>query len=326
MSEEPASVRRILVADLGGTYCRFAQFRLEASGGLRLVSGTRLETAHIHSQDELFVALEESEIGLPSAEADAVVFAVPGAVVGRHIHFANIPWELELDVLDKAFGVGRVSCINDFLAQALGSRTEAAAKAVEIQPGQWCQDRIQAVIGAGTGCGMAALIPLKHGGVKPLASEGGQTAAKFIDPVEQAFARYLCQATGESYVRVDTVLSGSGLAHLHRFLTDENLAPAEVAAQLSPEARTTEMFARFYGRAARDYALTVLADGGLCISGGVAAKNPELVQHEAFCREFRDSPTYGEFLAAIPIRLVRNEHTGLYGAARYGADRLPPLA
>jgi len=326
MTEKSEAIRRILVADLGGTYCRFAQFRLDASGGLRLVCGTRLETVLIRSQAELLAALDEADLGLSVGQADAVVFAVPGAVVGRRVRFANIPWELDLDAFDATFGPDRVTCVNDFLAQALGCRTEAAVKAMDVRPGEWRQDCVQAVIGAGTGCGMAALLPLPEGGVLPLPSEGGQTAAKFFDPVEQAFAQYLCRLTGERYVRGDTVLSGSGLAHLHCFLTGEDLDPVAVAARLTANCRTTELFARFYGRAVRDYALTVLATGGIFISGGVAAKNPDLVLHPEFSREFLGSPTYGDLLASIPIRLVRNEHTGLFGAARYAANRLPPLA
>ena len=144
--------------------------------------------------------------------------------------------------------------------------------------------------------------------------------------MEQAFARYLRRVTGEPYVRLDSVLSGSGLAHLHCFLTGEHRTPAEVGATLTRESRTAALFARFYGRAARDFALSVLPSGGLFVCGGVAAKNPLLVTHPEFDREFRLSPTYGDFLDAIPVRLVRNENTGLFGAARHGASLLPPVS
>lgn len=125
-------------------------------------------------------------------------------------------------------------------------------------------------------------------------------------------------------MRCDTVLSGSGLARLHAFLTGERLSPAEVGARLTADSPTTALFARLYGRAARDHALTMVAAGGLYVCGGVAAKNPLLVTHPEFSREFLASPTYGEFLSNIPVRLVRNEDTGLFGAARHARTLLPP--
>jgi glucokinase len=66
----------------------------------------------------------------------------------------------------------------------------------------------------------------------------------------------------------------------------------------------------------------VLATGGVYISGGVAAKNPLLVTHPEFAREFRNSPTYGDLLKTIAVRLVRDEQTGLFGAAWVAAHLL----
>jgi glucokinase len=320
---------RILAADIGGTHCRFAHFSLDEAGRLRLVAKASRQTASLGSQAGLLAALAESGLDLrpgPSGNVDAAVFAVPGAVIGRRIHFANIDWPLDLDALEAAFGPGKVACINDFTGQALGCLTDAADGAVEVRPGAMHPGRVRAVIGAGTGLGMAALVPLPGGGLLPLPSEGGQTAARFYDLVEQAFARYLCRLTGEHYPRYDTVLSGSGLVRLHRFLTGEELSPAALGPRLTPESRTTALFARFYGRAVRDYVLTVLAAGGVYLCGGVAAKNPGLVTHPEFSREFLDSPTYGELLATIPVRLVCNADTGLFGAARQALTMLPPIS
>jgi glucokinase len=324
LSEATATSRNILAADLGGTHCRFARFTQDDDGWLTLRTTACLATASLGSSAGMLAALAEADLGLSPETVDAAVFAVPGAVVGRRIRFANIDWLLDQDEIEVAFGPGRVACVNDFLAQALGCGTVATATAERIRPGEMDQDRIQAVIGAGTGLGHAALLPLPGGEVLPMACEKGQTAMSFGDPVEQAFARYLGRLTGEGYARLDSVLSGSGLARLHCFLTGEHLTAAEVGARLTPESRTTALFARFYGRAARDFALTVLPAGGLYLCGGVAANNPLLVRHPEFTREFLDSPTYGGFLASIPVRLVRNENTGLFGAARYAATLLSP--
>ena len=194
-------------------------------------------------------------------------------------------------------------------AQAQGFRTPLAQETRPIQPGRYDPAKVRGVMGAGTGLGMAALVPLADGGHQVLSSEGGH-GARFFQPGEQDYLRFVTEATGEPYPRGDVVLSGLGLTLVHRFLS-----PAEVAAELTPDCETTAWFAGFYGRAARDFALTVLAAGGMYISGGVAAKNPMLVTHPRFALEFVDSPTMARFLAAIPVSLARRQDMGLYGAA-----------
>lgn len=319
----PPPVRHILAADIGGTSCRFGHFTLAADGVLTLGRQVCLPTQAVGSFAELLAALPGAGFDLPVHEAQAAVFAVPGAVVGRTVRFANIDWTLDLDELARGHGLGRAVCVNDFLAQAHGCRLLGEA-AETVLPGRMDPARIQAVIGAGTGLGHAALVPLADGTCLALASERGQTAAPFFGPEETAFADFLIQATGEAYVRYDSVLSGSGLEQLHRFLAGEALTAAQISRQLAADSPTTALFARFYGRAARDYALTMLPAGGVYISGGVAAKNPLLVAHPEFAREFRASPTYAPFLEHIPVRLVRDADVGLFGAAAIARNLLAP--
>ena len=80
--------------------------------------------------------------------------------------------------------------------------------------------------------------------------------------------------------------------------------------------------ARFYGRACRNYALQVLARGGVYISGGVAAKVPALISHPEFELQFRNSNTLRTILASIPVFLNTNEESGLWGAAYFAAQSL----
>jgi glucokinase len=140
--------------------------------------------------------------------------------------------------------------------------------------------------------------------------------------VETEYRDYLLEKTGAEYPFGDLVVSGPGLTHLHSFLTGRHLAPADVVADISPGSETTELFARFYGRAARNYALTVVARGGVYIAGGVAMRNPFLVDNEHFRREFSDSRHYGALLGNIPVTLILSEDSGLWGAANYAAASL----
>ena len=319
----PPVLRHILAADIGGTSSRFGHFTLAPDGSLTLLRHVQLPTQAACSFAELLAALPQAGFDLHPGQTAAAAFAVPGAVVGRTVRFANIDWTLDLDELEHQHGLGHTACVNDFLAQAHGCRLLSESAEIVLS-GRFDPAKIQAVIGAGTGLGHAALVPQADGTVLALASERGQTAAPFFGPEESAFADFLARATGEDYVRADSVLSGSGLAQLHRFLTGDDLSPAQISRQLTMDSPTTALFARFYGRAARDYALTVLAAGGVYLSGGVAAKNPLLVTHPEFAREFYASPTYAPFLADIPVRLVREENVGLFGAAVIARNLLVP--
>jgi len=91
-----------------------------------------------------------------------------------------------------------------------------------------------------------------------------------------------------------------------------------VAFELSSETETLTWASRFYGRVCRNYALETLSLGGVYIAGGVAAKIPQLLKHRAFEDEFRSSSTMSDILKNIPVFLITNEESGLWGAAFLG--------
>jgi glucokinase len=62
--------------------------------------------------------------------------------------------------------------------------------------------------------------------------------------------------------------------------------------------------------------------GGVYIAGGVAARTPAIVTHEAFGAEFRSSPTMARLLEGMPVYLIRDEDSGLWGAAALGLQML----
>lgn len=307
-------MKRILAADIGGTNSRFAVF-VAQEGRLAMAESTRLRTHDAASFPDLLARLAASGFSLTPEASDITVLAVPGAVEDRG--FArppNIPWTIDVRGLRSG---GPQFLVNDFVAQAFACRTPAVAQAREIQPGQPQADGVLAAVGAGTGLGHCALLPTAAGPVA-MPAEAGHVAFPFVGDEEYAFQRFVMDRAQVPYAYGDLVVTGRGLSFVHEFLTGQALAPAEVGAVLARHPHTVELFARFYGRACRSYALTVLSLAGLYVVGGVAAKNPELVEHPAFRREFVASPTYGWLLEAIPVHLNLNEDSGLWGAAAYG--------
>lgn len=301
----------ILAADIGGTSGRFALFAAEP--GLGLEKQAVIPTAGHESFEAL---LTDALDALGPARIDAAVLAVAGPVKGgRFCSPPNIAYDFDLDALPPGLVPAGAVLVNDFTAQAHGCRAFGEARSHPVLPGVMDAGLTQAVVGAGTGLGKAALVPDGRGGFAVCGSEGGHAAFPFNGPEEADFQRFALDALGEPYVRWESVVSGSGLALTHRYLTGEDLDPAGAAERLSSDAATTRWFARFLGRALRDYVLEVLARGGLYISGGVAAKNPRLVEHPAFREEFLSSATHPELLAAVPARLVTDQSVGLWGAA-----------
>ena len=90
----------------------------------------------------------------------------------------------------------------------------------------------------------------------------------------------------------------------------------------SEHTETLEWASRFYARVCRNYVLETLALGGLYIAGGVAAKTQELLTHQAFEKEFRSSDTLADLLAKVPVSLIRDENSGLWGAAVLALQKL----
>lgn len=316
-------MKRILAADIGGTSSRFAAFTAGGDGVLRL-DGTRwLKTKDASSFAGLLGDLRETELPFGPGGADMAVFAVPGPVRGgRFCSPPNIDWDIDLDAGGIGLDPAKAVLVNDFSAQAFATRSPVVSSAEEVLPGKADGEAAVAVIGAGTGLGHAALVGDGRGGYIAVPAEKGHAAFPMGGGREKDYQAFLCSELGEAYPRGDSVVSGGGMALLHRFLTGEALTPEELTPRLVPGSETLAWFARFYGRACRDYALTVLAKGGVYIAGGLAARTPALVKHEAFALEFRLSPTMGDILSEIPVFLLSDQESGLWGAARYGLQML----
>lgn len=309
----------LLAADIGGTNARFAIFELDG-GRLALGSQVYLSTGDFTGLEPLVRAARERLGGAQPADA---VLAVAGPVErGRFCRPPNIAYAMDLDALPGGLLPARSVLINDFEAQAHGCRLFGEERSEAVLPGRMDPGQTQAVIGPGTGLGKAALAPDGRGGYVVCASEGGHASFPCEGEEECRFRAFAAQAVGQARLRREDVVSGQGLTLLHQFFTGERLSAAEVAAGLAPESPVAEWFARFLGRACRDYVLEVAARGGLYVSGGVAARNRMLLRHPAFREEFLASPTMGALLAAVPVRLVTDQAVGLWGAAALARARL----
>ncbi len=328
MAESKGKItRHILAADLGGTNSRFAHFRVDERGELALAARIWLKTGEAASFADLLKNLQASSFAFTPQEADIVGIAVAGPVLeGVRSTPPLIPWEIDLSQARRDYGFPRSFLINDFVAQAFACLSSLGQSAEVIQEGSSDARAAIAVLGAGTGLGKACLIPDGRGGYQANPSEGAHAAFPFNGDREWALQAFFAKRHQVQYATYNHVVSGTGLAAIHEFLTGSRLEPAQVAAQFSLHPETLAWFGRFYGRACRDFALETLARGGLYIAGGVAAHNPEILRHGSFRDEFLNSETMRPILARVPVFLIRDQDSGLWGVAVRAVREMADLA
>ncbi len=316
-------MKTLLTADIGGTHSRFGIFRTGRNGTLSLVDVRWLNTADYGSFAGLFDGLRAGDFPIRPEEADMIVIAIAGPVEdGRKSSPPFISWNIDISDAGKDFGFKRSALINDFVAQAFACLSPAGESAEQVLSGEPSKGAAMAVVGAGTDFGKAALIPDGKGGHRALPSEGGHANFPFVSRRECEFQEFLLGESGQRYITIGDVVSGRGLSFLHLFLTGDKLEPREVTERFREYPETLEWASRFYARVCRNYALETFALGGLYIAGGVAAKNPDLVTCAVFEAEFRSSDTMAELLRKIPVRLMKDENSGLWGGAVYGLQKL----
>ena len=306
----------IVAMDLGGTHCRVGVFA-NADGHLSLQQVARFSTRSAPSLSRLLRDQATPELRQALKTCAAAVFAVAGPVTCRQIPLPNLPWDIDLDEVQQALGLRRLEAINDFRAQALAWLTPVRDTAETVWAGVPCPQHPVAVVGAGTGFGKALLLSESLGlpaTDRVLATEGGHGLYTVESEDDWHFQQHLQQQLGHP-PRWDDTVSGPGLKALATYMTGTTPDDAALGPLLQRQPALAARFASAYGRVCRDFVLNTLALDGLVICGGIAAKNPDLIRSSAFRQAFLATPAHSALLARVPIHLVTDTDSGLWGAA-----------
>jgi glucokinase len=349
-----AAMYTILAADIGGSNCRFALFQANMADAdlpmLSVLREHRIAGADHPSFRDALAALRAARTpgtdepfweDDPARRPAIAVLAPAGPIEGNVCRMSNLSWLIETRDLREELGIGTVSLINDFVAQAYACLLPEHIDLALILPGQAEETAPKAVAGAGTGFGQALILDgaaaragtpdnqksARECSLRRLArstilpSEGGHCDFPFSGREEQDLADFIRQSAGLERIISDTLVSGPGLAHIFAFLTGKRLPPHEVPARIDSCPQALAWYARFYGRACRNYALATLSLGGFYITGGMASRVPVLT-HPSFAGEFYHSQAQSRLLQRIPVYHVRRSEAGLWGAALYGMLRM----
>ena len=315
----------LLVADVGGTNSRFATFSYRSGCSIEMTSSVWIDTRSASSFYKL-LELAQPQLQQKLSQYDAVVIAVAGPVEsGTSCVPTNIDWEIiDRFVLESSFGCKNCLLINDFVAQAFASQTKAGQDAISILEGAASPWGAIATVGAGTGFGKVLVVRESSGLCVVNPSEGGHINVAVETEREFQFYQSLSTELG-GFAVWDDVLSGIGLTRIHKFLYNETLTPEQVVLASSSKPETLEWFSTLLGRACRNFALDTLATGGLYIAGGVVAQNPQIATSPKFAREFRNSRMHAALLSRIPVNLITDRDSGLWGGAYYALNHFHHL-
>lgn len=260
-------------------------------------------------------------------------FGVAGPVCGDRVKVTNLPWSIDARELSDAFGISRVTLVNDFAAAAHGIDALEDEALATLQAGEPDAHGQRVLIGAGTGLGVAYSVWAGRDW-RAIAGEGGHIGFAPMDAIQAELWREIRDTEGR--VAAEHVVSGPGLTRLYDFFrrrtgvnpvshatpADARTIIARARAGRDPAAQEAlALFAGCYGAVAGDHALAVLARGGVYICGGVApGMLPELAGG-GFLAAFNAKGPHAGMMGRIPVHVVTDTRLGLHGA-RHLASQL----
>lgn len=300
----------ILLADIGGTKTRLALGRDGRLG--------KIKSLFNDGVPDLPELLERELAAAGKNRPTRAVLAVAGPVDGDHVALTNRAWSFSQAKLKRALKLKRLIVVNDFVAVAHALPVLKAKDLVRIGGGKGKKDGSLLACGPGTGFGVAALIRAAPAPAV-LASEAGHM---MLGPATADEVEIFARLSEPKPLVVENLLSGPGIARLHRALAGQALTSDQVITNAkvghAEALRTVEAFLRLLGRVAGDLALAFDARGGVYIAGGVGRALAPLFATSPFRKAFEDRPAYRDRLAAIPASVIAHPSPELLGALTLG--------
>ena len=312
-----------LLADIGGTNARFGWLAPGSSAVAHVATLRGADHAGPAEAARAYLDNLARQLGGDYTPPRAGAFAVATAVGGDQIAFTNSGWSFSRRQTQAGLGLDELLMLNDFEALALSLPRLSAA---QLRPhGAMPQARgTLAVVGPGTGLGVAGLVQTPHGWVA-LAGEGGHATLCASDDFELALLAAVRR--GHVHVSAERLLSGIGLPALHGGVAAVLGVPAEpLAAELIVErglagsdpvcSRSLDAFCALLGGFCGNVALTLGARGGLYIGGGIVPRLGERFFQSNFRERFEAKGRFQAYLQAVPTALITDTLAALTGAAQ----------
>lgn len=312
-----------LLGDIGGTNVRLA-LKLSPEGEISHILNLRLrDHADAVSAVEHYLAQVGAASGPMRPHTGCIGAA--GPVLGDHLQLFNAPWGFSIEGLRQALGLARLRVLNDFTVLALALPHLPKAELRQIGGAEPVAGMTMGLLGAGTGLGVSGLVPDLQGQMSPIAGEGGHVTLAASDDDEERLIALLRRRFG--HVSAERVLSGSGLVVLYEAHAQlagqpaEALMPADVtqrglAGQCALCEAAMNSFCLFMGTVASNLAVSLGAQGGLYIGGGIVPRLGEFFERSGFRARFDAKGRYAAYLQRIPVFVIHSPYPALIGAAQ----------
>ncbi len=303
----------VLLGDIGATNARLS---LLANGNLSPISS--FEVAKFgRFTDALAIFIKEH---CRHTQIHKAILAIAGPVKGERVALTNSPWVIDVSELQTVFGL-QVRIINDFEAVALSLPSLTSSDLAGIGGGKPERGAPMAVLGPGTGLGVACLVDRSDRPVV-IASEGGHATLAPTCQQEDRIMNHLRKRFG--HVSAERVISGSGLENIYQAIAVlEGLEfPLRNAAEITKHAlggecqlarRALQAFCAFLGSFAGNVALTFGARGGVYIAGGISPRILDFLVELDFRQRFEAKGRLQAYLAAIPTYVITHPAAALIG-------------
>jgi glucokinase len=316
-----------LLADVGGTNARFA---LETAPG---------QIGHIHvlacADHATLADAMRAYLALPDVAAASTgirhgAIAIANPVTGDLVRMTNHHWEFSIEALRRDVNFEVLAVVNDFTALARSLPHIPAAQKRQVGGGTAVEGTPLGLIGAGTGLGVSGLIPSATGWTA-LLSEGGHVSFAPMNETEVAILQFAWKEF--EHVSAERLLSGVGIELIYRALADYRKLDAEVlgAPEIARRALdgscplcddTIEAFCTMLGTIAGNLGVTLGAQGGIYIGGGIVPRLGERFDRSGFRARFEAKGRFRNYLAAIPTFVITAEYPAFLGVSAILAERL----
>ena len=299
----------VLLADVGASHTRLAR-----GTGQGLCPGTerRYANAGFAGLGPLMAAY------LDGTPVNAVCAGVAGPVRAGTAQLTNLDWFIDAAEIARATGAQAVHLLNDLQAQAHALDDLPPARVMPLVPGVPDPDGPRMVMGLGTGSNIAVAHRVGDRLFVPPA-EAGHSGLPHMGAAENDLIAALGREV--AHKPYEAVLSGPGLARLHRLRSGQEQAPDRIIALYEtgvPEARETlDLFGRILGTVMGNLALTHMSTGGVYLIGGLArAIAPHFNELGCHWHFFAKGP-YTQIMRDMPISLVIDDHAALLGCLQH---------
>ena len=317
-----------LLADIGGTNARFAlESKPGLTGHIEVLSCAAYPTlAHAL---KAYLALP-AVVGVLAEPPRHAALAIANPITGDLVRMTNHHWEFSIEALRLECGFQTLVVVNDFTALARALPHLAPDQKVQVGGGTAIPNTPLGLVGAGTGLGVSGLIPCKSSWTA-LLSEGGHVTFSPANTTEIAVLEFAWREF--DHVSAERFLSGDGIELIYRALASHKKLdrPGLDAPEISRRAlagecalceQVIDMFCGMLGTVAGNLAITLGAQGGIYIGGGIVPRLGEMFARSSFRCRFEQKGRFVHYLAQVPTFVITADYPAFLGVSAILAEQL----